>query len=379
MPKIFLVIPPGLEKTAAEETIKYPFLTKKNQFSNEKLDFPEIECTWQSVLQANVDLRIPNRILVRIDQFRATNFPELVKKASRLNWQDFLTLKTKIQIRTTCKKSKLYHSDAVTERIHRSIQNKLAGAVELVKSKNDDDNSSIQLIIVRIVNDVVEISIDSSGEDLHRRGYRLATGKAPLRENLASAMILASGWDVTKPLIDPFCGSGTIPIEAAMIQNQIAPGSNREFICEKWPILLHYVEKRNINPVQSTPLKLTPPNIFGSDRDAGAIQFAQDNSNRAGVQTSIIWSQNAVSDMHRDDIPGWIVTNPPYGQRISSNQDLRNLYAQFGNILARDFKGWKVIFLSSDPHLAGHTQLGAQPILSFLNGGIKVAAYFATI
>jgi len=380
MQKIFLVVPPGLENVSQQE------LSELSLMGNQKYNYKpgsenlEYDCDLASLLQANINLRVPNRILVRLGDFTATNFPELVKKATRINWENFISASSKVSIRTTCKKSKLYHSDAVSQRIHTSIEKRLVQKISFVKSSLEDETENdVQIIVVRIINDQVEISIDSSGTPLYKRGYRQALTKAPLRENLAAAMILAAKWDSKKPLMDPFCGSGTIPIEAALIKNLIPPGNNRHFIMEKWPIFLKeskYFEPHNNDEKN---LQVGESNIYGSDRDAGAIRISMNNCLRANSTSSIIWNQHAFSDMPVINEPGWIVTNPPYGQRISSGHDLRNLYAQFGNVLRKRFMGWKVLFICSDPGLVSQTQLDPEVVLSFSNGGIGVKAYYTEI
>ena len=379
MQKIFLVVPPGLENVSHNE------LSELTLSGNHKYNYKpagenlEYECDLVSLLHANNNLRVPNRILVRLGDFTATNFPELVKKASRINWENFIPGNSMLSIRTTCKKSKLYHSDAVSQRIQTSIEKRLAQKLSFVKSSLEDEaEKDVQIIVVRIINDRVEISIDSSGIPLYKRGYRQALTKAPLRENLAAAMIIAAQWDSSKPLMDPFCGSGTIPIEAALIKNHIPPGYNRHFIMEKWPIFLKeskYFEPKNIEK----NFQIGESNIYGSDRDAGAIQISLDNCLRANSSDSIIWNQHAFSDMPDLKEPGWIVTNPPYGQRINSGHDLRNLYAQFGNVLRKRFMGWKVLFICSDQGLVNQTQLEPEVVLSFSNGGIGVKAYYTEI
>jgi len=380
MYKIFLVVPPGLENISQQE------LTNLSHSGNHKINLKpgsvnlEYESDLASLLHANISLRVPNRILVRLGDFTATNFPELVKKASRINWESFIPANSKISIRTTCKKSKLYHSDAVSQRIQTSIEKRLVQKISFVKSSLEDESENdVQIIVVRIINDQVEISIDSSGIPLYKRGYRQVLTKAPLRENLAAAMILASQWDTQKPLMDPFCGSGTIPIEAALIKSQIPPGNNRHFIMEKWPIFLKESKYFEPNNHDDKNLQAGEGNIYGSDRDAGAIQISKDNYQRANSTSLIYWNQHAFSDMPDLKEPGWIVTNPPYGQRISSGHDLRNLYAQFGNVLRKRYMGWKVIFICSDPGLVSQTQLDPEVVLSFSNGGIGVKAYYTEI
>ncbi|MCX6064133.1 MAG: hypothetical protein NT121_00005 [Chloroflexi bacterium] len=227
-----------------------------------------------------------------------------------------------------------------------------------------------QLIVVRVVSDQVLVSMDSSGELLYKRGYRQAIAKAPLRETLAAAMLLASGWDGSSPLLDPFCGSGTIPIEAAMITLGIPPGINRKFAFMNWPGYAADRFQAVLADIAPQPARELP--IFGSDRDAGAIKMAGENAARAGVEEAIHFDCQAVSAVTPPSGQGWVVTNPPYGLRISEGKDLRNLYAQIGNVLRTHCRGWNVAILASDIVLLGHTGLRLDTTFSMINGGVNV-------
>jgi putative N6-adenine-specific DNA methylase len=239
----------------------------------------------------------------------------------------------------------------------------------LVKPADEESADPPQLVLVRLREDECTVSIDSSGELLHRRGYRLATAKAPLRETLAAAMLLASGWDRTSPLVDPFCGSGTIPIEAAMLALGIPPGAHRNFAFMKWPGF----NEKAWGEISNQPSAVSDiPPILASDRDAGAIQMAIANAERAGVAEHIRFIQRAVSDLQAPTGPGWVVTNPPYGVRVSQGKDLRDLYARFGDVLRRECPGWQVAVLCSDPRLLGQMHLDLDTSLGLVNGGIRV-------
>src|SRR5256714_12385374 len=194
--------------------------------------------------RANLHLRTPGRIIVRLGRFHATTFYALERRAKKIPWQNFLPEQGVVDIRVTCRKSRLYHSDAVAERV-LSVISEVRGDIELGRTTSEDADDGEesanetqfprQRFVVRIVDDQCEISAESSGALLHRRGYRQEVAKAPLRETLAAAMILASGWRPGEPLIDPMCGSGTIPIEAAMIARGITPGVRRRFQFTQWP------------------------------------------------------------------------------------------------------------------------------------------------
>jgi putative N6-adenine-specific DNA methylase len=203
---------------------------------------------------------------------------------------------------------------------------------------------------------------------LHKRGYRQAVAKAPLRETLAAALLMASGWDKATPLLDPFCGSGTIPIEAALMALGIPPGVNRSFAFMNWPGYDQTLFKLQ----RSETSRHSAPPILASDRDAGAVDMAHENARRAGVEDFIEFKCLAVSSIQPPEKPGWVVTNPPYGLRISEGKDLRNLYAQFGNVLRRLCPGWNLSVLCNDAVLLGQMHLELDTLTGFVNGGIGV-------
>jgi putative N6-adenine-specific DNA methylase len=233
-----------------------------------------------------------------------------------------------------------------------------------------------QLFVVRIVHDEVEVSADSSGELLHRRGYRQEVAKAPLRETLAAAMILASGWRKGEPLLDPMCGSGTIPIEAALIARGIAPGIHRRFQFMNWPAFDERLWNEMLEKARDS-ITRSVERIRGSDRDVGAVEAAARNAERAGVADTIEFSAQAVSSSVAalENLPsgvGWILTNPPYGIRMGESDDLRNLYAKLGAEL-RTKRGWRVGILTSDTLPVRQTRLPLVPRFRTQNGGIPVS------
>jgi putative N6-adenine-specific DNA methylase len=339
---------------------------------------------------ANLHLRTANRVLMRLGEFTAVGFAELRKRASRLAWERCLLPGQRIALRVTCHKSRLYHSDAVAERVAGAIADRLG--VPPAVEKHDEESetgataSPPQLIVVRLLHDHCTISLDSSGELLHRRGYRLATAKAPLRETLAAAMLLAAGWPHGKdhapaPLRDPFCGSGTIAIEAAQMALGIAAGLGgehpRRFALMDWPDFDPGTWARLVAEAHAAHARHTERwgsvlDISASDRDAGAIEMAQANAMRAGVAGRITFSRRAISENAGSEAEGWIVTNPPYGLRIGAAGDLRNLYAQFGNVLRQNFRGWQLAVLCSDRQLLRQLNVALDMSQGFVNGGVDV-------
>ncbi len=229
-----------------------------------------------------------------------------------------------------------------------------------------------QRFIVRVVRDRFSISADSSGELLHRRGYRLETGKAPLRETLAAAMLLACRWDGTIPLLDPFTGSGTIPIEAALLARHRAPGLARHFAFEHWPGFDAVLWDR-LRAEANARIKIGKSVLIGgSDRDAGAIEAAQANAARAGVERSIEFRCAPLSALEARDPPGLLLTNPPYGARVGEESGLRDLYAQLGNLARARLAGWRVALLGASVRLEGQLGLPMEELWRTSNGGIPV-------
>ena len=329
--------------------------------------------TTEHIQRVNLRSRLANRVIVRLAEFHASTFHELERRAKRIEWSRFISAGDLVRFRVTCRKSKLYHSDAVAERLI-----KLSGGTAIATTsvdendESDDESGSAQLFVVRIVHDVCTISVDSSGELLHRRGYRQAIAKAPLRETLAAAMLAGIEWDHDSPLVDPMCGSGTIAIEAAMIARNIAPGMKRSFAFEKWPDHDATMWKRLLTEAEERVLPSAPGPIVASDRDAGAVAAAQSNAERAGVAADIEISEAAVSDASYPQPPGWIVSNPPYGLRLGESGPLRNLYSQIGRIVREGVPGYRLALLSADPALEGQLRLALEEVFQTTNGGIPV-------
>jgi putative N6-adenine-specific DNA methylase len=330
-----------------------------------------------SLVRANLWLRTASRVVVRAAEFDARAFHELERRARRIPWERFVSAGGAVRFRVTCRKSRLYHSDAVAERLAAAIEHRLgaASAFTAREATDDDDGGATdreQLFIVRMVHDVCSVSADSSGALLHLRGYRQAVAKAPVRETLAAALLLGADWRGTVPLVDPLCGSGTIPIEAALITRDIAPGLRRQFACSAWPGFPRSVVSEAIIEAEA---RVRPPGempILGSDRDAGAIEAARANAERAGVSGDITFSVRAMSAVEPPSGPGLVAANPPYGVRVGERHEIRNLYAQLGHVLRRRCVGWRVALFSPDPNLTAQLGFPMRCAVTTTNGGIPV-------
>jgi putative N6-adenine-specific DNA methylase len=372
--QIFVISAPGLEQVLASEI---------QNLAIADLDLVEggvnLAGSLRELYELNLHLRTASRVIVRVAEFHASSFHELERRAARIKWSEYLRPGSRARFRVTCRKSRLYHSDAVAGRLAESIAKQVAGvsassahaALSETADADEVGDGPAQLFIVRLTHDNCVVSADSSGDLLHRRGYRQAIGKAPLRETLAAAMVIGSGWDSSVPLIDPLCGSGTIPIEAALIARRIPPGMNRAFAFQEWPsydggkwesALAKSLD--GIRPAASV--------IIGSDRDAGAIQSARANAERAGVSESVKLEVRAISAVDFPPAPAWIVTNPPYGVRIGERRSLRNLYAQLGKTIRSRARAYTVALLSADPMLESAVDIPLTEIFRARNGGIPV-------
>lgn len=369
----FAVTAPGLEPYTRQEAVELDLITAPATETEAVTEFETGGVTFKGELEAlyraNLHLRTTNRVLARLGNFfYAKTYRDLLEKASRLPWERYLHPGQPVTLRVSYHESQLNHARPISDAVHKAIANRLGQPSQ--GTADEGGTVTHQLVVVRVANNQVTISMDSSGSLLHKRGYRQAIAKAPLRETLAAAIIMASGWDMKSPLLDPFCGSGTIPIEAAMMALDIPPGANRRFAFMDWPGFDEDLWQGIKEAAKSSGAET--PSIMGSDRDAGAIRMAQANAERASVAEHIQFGNHAVSNIHPPREKGWVVTNPPYGARVSQGADLRNLYAQFGNVLRQHCPGWEVAVLSSNSRLLGQLRLKLDTVLYTHNGGIKV-------
>jgi putative N6-adenine-specific DNA methylase len=326
----------------------------------------------RTLYTANLQLRTVSRVIVRASEFGATAFYDLERRAAKVPWDRFLSPNCGVALRVTCKKSRLYHSDGVAERVAAAIVGSVRGARIVEDAGDEDADAQAQLVVVRLFHDRCTISVDSSGALLHRRGYRQAIGKAPIRETLAAATILASGWRGQSALVDPMCGSGTIPIEGALMARRMAPGLHRSFAFERWPDFDATAWRSVRAEAESAALPSSPVVIQGSDRDEGAVQAARANAARAGVDTDIEFVVRSISAAEAPADRGWIISNPPYGVRVGERDPLRNLYAQLGKVVRSTYPGWYLALVTADAGLERQLGIGLRPVLRTSNGGIRV-------
>ncbi|MEM7644231.1 MAG: class I SAM-dependent RNA methyltransferase [Pseudomonadota bacterium] len=353
---IFAMAPPGLEPVLADEMRAAGF--------PDPVKVPggvTIRGGWPDIWRANLELRGAGRITATIAGFRAMHLAQLDKRARKVDWRAVLRDDVPVRVEASSRKSRIYHAGAAQQRVEGALD---AAGIAI-------DAKAPVTLRVRIDDDWVSIAVDTSGEPLHRRGYKEAVGKAPLRETLAALILRACGYRGQEPVFDPMCGSGTFVIEAAEIAAGLRPGRSRGFAFE---------HLASFDPDAWAALRDTPPPplsdlaFHGSDRDAGAFARARDNADRAGVGPVCDFRKATVSEIAPPPgPPGLVVANPPYGTRIGDKKGLYALYGALGASLGARFSGWRVGIVTTDAGLANATGLPFHPPGPIIpHGGLKV-------
>lgn len=377
----YAVCPPGLEALCAGEIRGLGARAVKAERGG-----VSFRCTTRQLYATNLWSRLATRVVVRAAQFEATTFGGLEAAVRNEVDLDRWLGGRAPRLRVSSTRSALYHTEAIAERL-RGLwgdpgENVAEGGDRRSffgePDRDDESDPSLggaPLVIVRVVANRFTVSVDCSGEPLYKRGWRQEVAKAPVRENLAAALLMAVGWRADQPLVDPFCGSGTIPIEAALLALGRPPGFLRGFAFFEWPMFEPGTWASVIG--QAAEAERDPEGllIVGSDRDAGAVEAATANAARAEVADVVTFEERPVSSLQPPDgsgRPGWVITNPPYGTRIEHGGDLRNLYARFGSVTRDRLPGWSVAMLVADRRLAAHSGLSLHEVVKFSNGGIDV-------
>jgi putative N6-adenine-specific DNA methylase len=266
----------------------------------------------------------------------------------------------------TCRKSRLFHSGAVAERLHQALESRAGFPVPLAKAEGDEAPADAQLFLARFERDVCTVSADTSGALLHQRGWRGPQAKAPLRETLAAALLLAARFRGEESVCDPLCGSGTIAIEAALMAMRRAPGVARKFAFQRWPEFSARQWERLVSDARKQE-RPVPARIEASDQDAGAVAATRENAARAGVEISI--AQRKLVDLPADAGAGLLACNPPYGVRIGA--DVRRMFRELEEA-ARRRPHWRLAILAAEAAAAAASDLRLAPVLRTQNGGIPV-------
>ena len=328
-----------------------------------------------AIVESNLWLRAADRIKIIVGQFPASTFEELFQGVYGLDWENYLPLGCKFPIsKVKCVKSKLHNEPSVQAISKKAVVKKLQKHFHRPEGVPLRETGAEFKIEVSILKDIATVMIDTTGSSLFKRGYRVEKGGAPIKENMAAAILLLSNWYPDKPLIDPTCGSGTFCIEAAMIARKIAPGLKRQFAFEAW----NWVDKQVIADIrqkaQDAIDREIELDISGSDIDARLIETAKKNALAAGVEADIQFKQMRLQDLKTDKINGVIISNPPYGERLLEDDAIATLYQEMGQTFA-PLETWSKFILTSDEQFETRYGRMADKKRKLYNGTLKVDLY----
>lgn len=359
--EIFFAAPPGLEDTLRAEIHEKGFNAPKPQAGG-----VTVTGGWHDVWRANLEVRGATRVLARIGAFRVVHLSQLDKLARRFAWGDVLRADVPVRVEASCKRSRIYHDKAAAQRIETAIAEELGAPIQ--------PDAAVR-ILARIEDNVCTLSVDTSGEPLHRRGHKTAVAKAPIRETMAALFLRECGYGGHEPVVDPMCGSGTFVIEAAEIAAGLAPGRSRRFAFEQ----LAGFDAQAYAALRAGDETGKPvtARFYGYDRDAGAMRMSTENAERAGVASLTQFRQQMITGLEPPEgPPGLVIVNPPYGARIGDRRALHVLYSSMGAVLRRGFAGWRVGLVTSDGALAKAAGLpfGA-PGRPVDHGGLTIRLY----
>lgn len=355
-----VITTPGLEALTAAELAKIGVRVARTGRGGLSCDM-----TFPQLALANMQLRTATRVLVRLRRFKAERFEHITTGVKAVPWAEYLLPGQPVQVRATASGSRLFHTGGIAEAVYEGLP---PGAGDGLAADDDTPPGvaaelGAAIVSVRVSHDVATISIDASGVPLYRRGWRTHVGDAPLRETLAAAIVMWSGWNAKTPLLDPCCGAGTIPIEAATIARRIAPGSGRTFAFERWPSADTAAVTRVRDGLAADVLPRVKATVVGNDVDAEALGAARSNAERAGVTADVTFEAGDIR--RRQGNPAFVITNPPYGVRLSA--DLPAVYSA----IARASSSLAIIL----PANAKTSWIG-RPVTDTLpttNGGIDIA------
>lgn len=299
----------------------------------------------EAICRANIFLRTAERVMIQVGRFKATTFEELFQGIKNLPWEEYIPEDGKFWVKKASSiNSKLFSPSDIQSIAKKAMVERMKQKYHKEWFKEDGAAYPVRIFLLK---DEVTVALDTSGDSLHKRGYRTMTSKAPLTETLAASLIMLTPWRKDRILVDPFCGSGTFPIEAAMIAANIAPGMNRDFTAEEWTNMidrkLWYECVKEAEDMIDTTVKV---DIQGYDIDGDVIKAARENAKRAGVEHMIHFQQRAVADLSHPKKYGFIITNPPYGERLEDKADLPKLYTQIGQAYQR-LDSWSMFLITS--------------------------------
>lgn len=327
----------------------------------------------ETICRSNIFLRTAERVMVQIGRFRATTFDELYENMKALPWEDWIPQDGKFWVKKASSvKSKLFSASDIQSICKKAMVDRLKMTYHTDWFKEDGASFPVRIFLLK---DEVTVALDTTGDPLHKRGYRTWTSKAPISETLAAALIMLTPWRADRILVDPFCGSGTFLIEAAMMAANIAPGMNRSFTAEAWT---HLIPKQMWYDVVEEAEEMVDTDIScdlqGYDIDPDMIHIARANAKQAGVDHLIHFQQRDVADLKHSKKYGFIITNPPYGERLEDKKDLPALYTTIGQVY-RDLDAWSMYLITSYEEAERYIGRKADKNRKLYNGMIRTYFY----
>ncbi len=356
----------GLEAVVADEL-------KNLGYENLKVENGRVSFAagMEALCRCNLWLRTADRVRVKIGEFKAETFDELFEQTKALPWHDWLPADAEFPVTGKSVKSKLFSVSDCQAIVKKAV-------VEKMKQKYQvswfEENGPLYPIEVALLNDTATLTIDTSGSGLHKRGYRVTGSYAPLKETLAAALVLLSRWRPDTELIDPLCGSGTIPIEAALIGQNIAPGMNREFISEHWPVITRKDWRNARKETHDAAHFDLPLHIRGTDIDEHVLKIARENSTEAGFEDQIHFQRMPLAELSSAKKYGKIICNPPYGERLGSMEEITALYREMGQVFTK-LDTWSFYILTAYEGFEKLFGKKASKKRKLYNGDIKVDYY----
>lgn len=356
----------GLEAIVAKEVRELGY---EPEVDNGKVTF---EAPISAIPRCNLWLRVADRVKVVVGEAKVETFDELFETTKALDWEQFIPEEGMFPVTGKSHKSKLYSVSDCQAIVKKAIVDRLK--LKHGVAHKMPETEGIYKVEVAILNDVATLTLDSSGAGLHKRGYRIGQGTAPIKETLAAALVSLTNWEPEAPLIDPFCGSGTILIEAAMIGQNIAPGFNREFAAEDWNFIPYRLWEEALDEAEQLANYDQPLDITGSDIDHKMIDIAGGNALEAGLSDLINWKQMQVSDLTIQKENGYLIGNPPYGERIKDKEYVEDLYQSLGKIM-KHHPTWSVYVLTSFKQFEKMYEEKATKKRKLFNGFIETDYY----
>lgn len=325
-----------------------------------------------AIARSNLWLRTADRVKIKVGEFKAYTFDELFEKTKALPWEKYLPEDAEFPVIGKSVKSKLFSVSDCQAIVKKAVVERMKQQYK--RSSWFEENGALYRIEVAILKDVATITIDASGQGLHKRGYRVDQGEAPLKETLAAALVQLTNWKPDRPFMDPFCGSGTIPIEAAMIGQNIAPGFNREFASEGWKWIPSKVWDEVRTEAEDLAKYDQPLDIIGSDIDHRMVKIAQENSFEAGLGDLVQFKQMQVKDISTNKEYGVIVGNPPYGERLGEKTAVEQMYKEMGQAFSK-LDTWSIYIMTSNEQFEQFYGKPATKKRKLFNGFIRTDLY----